>query len=45
MFHPTPLDLRTKLHNMVLADLLGPAGGSEEYLDKDSVRALQFAQK
>lgn len=35
----TPLDLRTQLHQMVVADLLGPAGGSTEELDEDSVRS------
>ena len=38
--NPTnPLDLRTQLHQMVTADLLGPAGGPTEELDEDSVRA------
>jgi hypothetical protein len=27
---PTYLDLRTELHQMVIADLLGPAGGPIE---------------
>lgn len=35
----THLDLRTQLHQMVVADLLGPAGGPEEELDEDSVRS------
>jgi hypothetical protein len=35
----TPLDLRTQLHQMVVADLLGPAGGPTEELDEDSVRS------
>jgi hypothetical protein len=26
----TPLDLRTELHKMVVADLLGPAGGEDD---------------
>ena len=34
-----PLDLRTQLHQMVVADLLGPAGGPTEELDEDSVRS------
>ncbi len=34
----TSLDLRTQLHQMVLADLLGPAGGPEEELEEDTVR-------
>lgn len=39
MNSPTFLDLRTQLHQMVLADLLGPAGGPAEELDEDSVRS------
>ena len=35
---PTPLDLRTQLHQMVLADLLGPAGGPQEEVEEDTVR-------
>ena len=35
----TPLDLRTQLHQMVVNDLLGPAGGPQEELDEDSVRS------
>jgi len=34
-----PLDLRSQLHQMVVADLLGPAGGPAEELDEDSVRS------
>ena len=32
---PTPDDLRDQLTQMVIKDLLGPAGGDEEELDKD----------
>ena len=32
---PAYLDLRTQLHQMVVADPLGPAGGPEEELDED----------
>lgn len=32
---PTPHDLRDQLTQMVINDLLGPAGGAEEELDKD----------
>ncbi|MFQ5419352.1 MAG: hypothetical protein ACE5EY_03205 [Anaerolineae bacterium] len=35
---PTPLELRTKLEEMVRADLLGPAGGPEEVIDERNVR-------
>ena len=35
----THLDLRTQLHQMVVNDLLGPAGGENEELDEDSVRS------
>lgn len=33
----TPLDLRTQLHQMVVNDLLGPAGGPGKEIDEDSV--------
>ncbi len=36
---PTYLDLRTQLHQMVVNDLLGPAGGPTEEIDEDSVRS------
>ena len=39
MPQPTHLDLRTQLHQMIVADLLGPAGGPTEELDEDSVRS------
>lgn len=29
-----PLELRTELHKMVVADLLGPAGGENEEVDE-----------
>ena len=32
---PTPHDLRDQLTAMVINDLLGPAGGADEELDKD----------
>ena len=32
---PTPHDLRDRLTDMVINDLLGPAGGEDEELDKD----------
>lgn len=35
----TPLDLRTELHRMVVADLLGPAGGAAEIVDEQNVRS------
>jgi hypothetical protein len=35
----TPLDLRIELHQMVVADLLGPAGGTDEIVDEQSVRS------
>jgi hypothetical protein len=35
---PSPLDLHTQLHQMIVSDLLGPAGGETEELDEDSVR-------
>jgi hypothetical protein len=35
----TPLDLRTQLHQMVVAELLGPAGGEDEIVDEQSVRS------
>jgi hypothetical protein len=35
----TPLDLRTELHKMVVADLLGPAGGKDETVDEQNVRS------
>lgn len=36
---PTPLDLRSRLHQMVVNDLLGPAGGPDEIVDEPSVRS------
>ena len=35
----TPLELRTELHKMVVADLLGPAGGEDETVDEPTVRS------
>lgn len=35
----SPLDLRTQLHQMVVADLLGPAGGADEIVNEASVRS------
>ena len=35
----TPLDLRIQLHQMIVNDLLGPAGGVNEELDEESVRS------
>lgn len=35
----SPLELRTELHKMVVADLLGPAGGEEETVDEATVRS------
>jgi hypothetical protein len=35
---PTPLHLRTELEDMVLNDLLGPAGGPTEIVEEDVVR-------
>jgi len=35
----TPLELRTELHKMVVADLLGPAGGEEETVEEATVRS------
>jgi Helicase conserved C-terminal domain len=35
---PTPGQLRDELERLVLADLLGPAGGEEEEVDEDRVR-------
>lgn len=35
----TPLELRTELHKMVVADLLGPAGGADEIVDEQNVRS------
>lgn len=35
----SPLELRIELHKMVVADLLGPAGGEEETVDEPSVRS------
>ncbi len=34
-----PLELRTELHKMVVADLLGPAGGEDETVDELTVRS------
>jgi hypothetical protein len=34
----TTLDLRTRLHEMVVKDLLGPAGGVDEIVDEQNVR-------
>lgn len=39
----TPLELRTELHKMVVADLLGPAGGEEETVDEQNVRSRYVA--
>ena len=36
---PSPLDLRTRLHQLVINDLLGPAGGEDEIVDEASVRS------
>lgn len=36
---PTPLELRTRLHQLVTNDLLGPAGGADEIVDETSVRS------
>lgn len=36
---PTSLDLRSQLHQMVVKDLLGPAGGPDEMVDESSVRS------
>ena len=36
--NPTPLQLRAELERMVIADLLGPAGGESEELDERNVR-------
>ena len=44
MNNPTPLDLRTQLHQMVLADLLGPAGGLTEEMEEDTVRTRYIAE-
>jgi len=35
----TPLELRTQMHQMVVNDILGPAGGENEELDEESVRS------
>src|SRR5512139_1713937 len=35
---PTPLRLRAELEEMVLKDLLGPAGGPTEIVEEDVVR-------
>jgi len=35
----SPLELRTELHKMVVADLLGPAGGEDETVDEATVRS------
>lgn len=35
---PTPYELREELQKLVLADLLGPAGGEEEEVDERNVR-------
>jgi len=35
---PTPMQLRAELKRMVVADLLGPAGGETEELDERNVR-------
>lgn len=35
---PTPLQIRAELEEMVLKDLLGPAGGSTEIVEEDVVR-------
>lgn len=35
----SPLELRTELHKMVVADLLGPAGGEDETADEQNVRS------
>lgn len=34
---PTPYELRAKLEEAVLADLLGPSGGENEEVDEDSI--------
>jgi len=36
--HPSPIELRATLHDMVRRDLLGPAGGPEEVVDEANVR-------
>ena len=33
----SPLELRTELHKMVIADLLGPAGSEDETVEKATV--------
>jgi hypothetical protein len=35
---PTPAELRTQLHDLIHADLLGPANGADEIVDEPSVR-------
>ena len=35
----SPLELRTEPHKMVLADLLGPAGGEEETVEEATVHS------
>src|SRR5437868_6464120 len=35
---PTPLELRAELENLVIRDLLGPAGGPDEIVDEGTVR-------
>lgn len=35
----TALGLRTELHKMVVADLLGPAGGEKETVEEATVRS------
>lgn len=38
LLHIAPLDLRDRLQKMVVADLLGPAGGPEEEIEERNVR-------
>jgi len=40
MNSPIPLDIRTLLHEMVVKDLLGPAGGLNENRDVGSLACL-----
>lgn len=37
----TPLELRTELYKMVVADLLGSAGKPDEIVDEQNVRSLK----
>ena len=35
---PSPLELRSELQDLVERDLLGPAGGDDEIIDKPTIR-------